>query len=802
MDFKITEDNFKLSGQDLYIFSGEIHYFRIRPENWAAHLKKAKAANLNTVSTYIPWDWHEYEEGKFDFSGHTNPQRNLLGFIELCRKNGLYLIVKPGPYILAEYLDHGVPQWLLSSHPEILSLNREGKPFSHARVTLMHPVYLKYARLWYDKVLEIIKDNSITKAGGIILSMQLCNEIGVFTWLDKEADYNPVALDYYRKFLSERYKKINRLNITYKAKYKSFSSVVPPSGSPSKLTELASDLDWHLFWRYYYAAYVEHLLKEATKSGVHLPFTHNLPGWVWGRAVEYPLNITMYQDVARLYPKVMLTVDHIPENISYRNFHDAAIIQQFTRAVQGNRGPVFVAEMQAGTREHNVVTYPDELELFYKSAMAYGAAGMNFYMFSQGKNPKGKSAVGPTFYWQTPLDYDGKETALYPVVRRFGKLASTFGALASRAKTDSKVALLFYKPYYYTELTHYYDLEKMGLSYNPKTVRDNIFYEGMAKILKMVNCDYDILDIELTKPKDLAKYKQAWVVSLEYMDADSQKLLANYVANGGHLVILPRIPKYDLSLKPCEVLGQFLKLGETEEVTPRAPTIDFFDVKEISVLNPVQVFKEPNAEPMALLPDGSICGFVKHFGRGWALVVGTAFGYSTEENIDAYSRILKMDDIRGSAFTTNGKMVVQESFVEDRAFLFVANYYRSPESGYITFTDPVSKDERKMPYNMPLTLAGLTGLIIPVNFPVHGSAARIIFSTSQILSAFEKGGSVFVELHGQPKSDGELTVAIKKRPKQVYADGRKLEFSYRSGEAIIPFRHSDEGPVLMKINLI
>ncbi|MFA5339090.1 MAG: beta-galactosidase [Candidatus Omnitrophota bacterium] len=801
MDFKITEDNFKLSGQDFYVFSGEIHYFRIRPENWAAHLKKAKAANLNTISTYIPWDWHEYEEGKFDFSGHTNPQRNLLGFIELCKKNGLYLIVKPGPYILAEYLDHGIPQWLLSSHPEILALNREGKTFGHARVTLMHPVYLKYARLWYDKILAIIKDNLITKSGGIILSMQLCNEIGVFTWLDKEADHNPVSLDHYRKFLSEKYKKINRLNVLYKAKYKSFSSVVPPQGNPAKLTELAADLDWHLFWRRYYAVYVEHLLKEVTKSGIHIPFTHNLPGWVWGRAVEYPLNITMYQDVAKLYPKVMLAVDHIPENISYRNFHDAAIIQQFTRAIQGNRGPTFVAEMQAGTREHNVVTYPDELELFYKSALAYGAAGMNFYMFSQGKNPKGKSAVGPTFYWQTPLDYDGKETALYPVVRRFGKLASAFGALASRAKADSKVALLFYKPYYYTELTHNYDLEKMGLSYNPKTIRDSIFYEGMAKILKMLNCDYDILDMELTKPKDLAKYKQAWIVSLEYMDAESQKLLANYVGNGGHLVILPRVPKYDLSLKPCEVLRQFLKIGETEEVSPRAPTIDFFDVKEISVFNPIEVFNEPNAEPMALLPDGSTCGFVKHFGGGWALVLGTAFGYSTEESIDAYSRILKMDDIRGNASPTNGRMVAQEFFDEGRALLFVANYYRTAESGHIIFADPVTKEEKKMPYGAPLTLAGLTGLIIPVNFQIHGSAARIIFSTSQILNAFEKGGSIFVELHGQPGSGGELTVAIKKRPKQVFADGRKLEFSYRSGEAIIPFKHSDEGPVLMKINL-
>ena len=801
MEFKISEDNFKLSGQDHYVYSGEVHYFRIRPENWPVHLKKAKAANLNTVSTYIPWDWHEYEEGKFDFSGHTNPQRNLLGFIELCKKNGLHLIVKPGPYILAEYLDHGIPQWLLSSHPEILSLNREGKPFSHARVTLMHPTFLKYAKLWYDKILEIIKENSIAKTGGIILSMQLCNEIGVFTWLDREADYNPVTIDHYRKYLTERYKKINRLNALYRTKYKSFSSVMPPSGGVSKLTELATDLDWHLFWRYYYATYVEHLLKEVTKKGIQIPFTHNLPGWVWGRAVEYPLNITMYQDVAKLYPKVMLTVDHIPENISYRNFHDAAIIQQFTRAIQGNRGPIFVAEMQAGTREHNVFTYPDELELFYKSALASGAAGMNFYMFSQGKNPKGKSAVGPTFYWQTPLDYDGKETALYPIIRRFGKLVSTFGALAAKAKADSKVALLFYKPYYYTELTHYYDLEKTGLSYNPKTIRDNVFYEGMAKILKLINCDYDILDLELAKPKDLAKYKQVWVVSLEYMDADSQKLLANYVGSGGHLVILPRVPKYDLSLKPCETLKQSLKLGEAEEVSPRAPTIEFFDVKEISVLNPVQVFNEPNSEPMALLADGSTCGFVKHFGAGWALVLGTAFGYSTQENIEAYSRILKMDDISGSATSTNEKLIVQETFAEGRAFLFIANYYRTAESGHVTFIDPVTKDEKKMPYGAPLTLQGLTGLIIPVNLPVHGSDARIMFSTSQVLSAFEKGGSIFVELHGHPKSEGELTVAMKKRPKQVFADGKKLEFSYRSGEAIIPFRHSDEGPVLMKLNL-
>ncbi|MFA6356882.1 MAG: hypothetical protein WCY23_07225, partial [Candidatus Omnitrophota bacterium] len=226
--------------------------------------------------------------------------------------------------------------------------------------------------------------------------------------------------------------------------------------------------------------------------------------------------------------------------------------------------------------------------------------------------------------------------------------------------------------------------------------------------------------------------------------------------------------------------------------------------KEISVLNPVQVFNEANTEPVAVLADDSVCGFIKHFGPGWALILGTAFGYSTEENIDAYSRILKMDDIRGNAVSTNGKLIVQEFFGEGHAFLFVANYYRTPESGYVTFLDPVSKAEKKMPYGSEMTVPALTGLIIPIGVQVKDSraaGAKIIFSTSQVLSAFEKGGSIYMELHGHPKSDGELTVALKKRPKQVFADGNKLEFSYRSGEVIISFKHSDEGPVLLKINL-
>ena len=99
MDFKLTSKAFKLNGNDFFILSGEVHYFRIPKRLWRKHLTLLKEASCNTVSTYIPWCWHEHDDNKFDFTGKTCPERNLIGFLDLCHEMGLYVIVKPGPYI-------------------------------------------------------------------------------------------------------------------------------------------------------------------------------------------------------------------------------------------------------------------------------------------------------------------------------------------------------------------------------------------------------------------------------------------------------------------------------------------------------------------------------------------------------------------------------------------------------------------------------------------------------------------------------------------------------------------------------
>ncbi|HEY6950882.1 MAG TPA: beta-galactosidase, partial [Bacteroidota bacterium] len=102
MGVTATNGLFQRDGKPFFLVSGEIHYFRLNPRHWEKHLRLLKESGANTTSTYVPWDWHEPREGEWDFSGSTHPARNLLRYIELCKNVGLDLIIKPGPYILAE----------------------------------------------------------------------------------------------------------------------------------------------------------------------------------------------------------------------------------------------------------------------------------------------------------------------------------------------------------------------------------------------------------------------------------------------------------------------------------------------------------------------------------------------------------------------------------------------------------------------------------------------------------------------------------------------------------------------------
>ena len=122
--FQIKGNEFYLNDKPFKIYSGAMHYFRTLPEYWEDRLLKLKLAGFNTVETYVCWNLHEPEKGVFDFSG----MLDIVKFIETAQKLGLYAIVRPGPYICAEWDFGGFPAWLLKDkNIEYIEKNTESK---------------------------------------------------------------------------------------------------------------------------------------------------------------------------------------------------------------------------------------------------------------------------------------------------------------------------------------------------------------------------------------------------------------------------------------------------------------------------------------------------------------------------------------------------------------------------------------------------------------------------------------------------------------------------------------------------
>jgi beta-galactosidase len=159
--FEIGEDNFLLDGNKLVIRCGEMHFARVPQEYWRHRLKMAKAMGLNTVCAYMFWNFHEWEEGKFDWSGW----RDVAGFCRMAQEEGLWVIVRPGPYACAEWEMGGLPWWLLK---------RDG-----LKVRSRDPRFMEPATRYLREVAGQLRELQVSK-GGPILMMQVENEYGFF----------------------------------------------------------------------------------------------------------------------------------------------------------------------------------------------------------------------------------------------------------------------------------------------------------------------------------------------------------------------------------------------------------------------------------------------------------------------------------------------------------------------------------------------------------------------------------------------------------------------------------------------
>ena len=159
--FEIKDKKFLMDGKPINIYSGAMHYFRTLPEYWEDRLTKLKLAGFNTVETYVCWNLHEPKPGEFCFEGMLDIER----FVKTAERVGLYCIVRPGPYICAEWDFGGLPAWLLKD--------------KNMQIRCNYPDYTACVERFYRQLLSRLAPLQMTK-GGNIIAMQVENEYGSY----------------------------------------------------------------------------------------------------------------------------------------------------------------------------------------------------------------------------------------------------------------------------------------------------------------------------------------------------------------------------------------------------------------------------------------------------------------------------------------------------------------------------------------------------------------------------------------------------------------------------------------------
>ncbi|MBP3041146.1 beta-galactosidase [Bacillaceae bacterium Marseille-Q3522] len=725
---QISNENIMINGKKEILFGGEMHYFRVPQTEWRNRIRQIKAAGGNLVSTYVPWIFHEIEEGTVDLTGKTRPERNLQSFLQIIKEEKMYCLVRPGPYVMAELVNHGVPRWFNENYPEAMAKTQTGEKHPTGVVSYLHPVFLEKVSNWYQHVCEIIAPFQIVNDGSVIM-FQLDNEVGMLHWVTNQGDYNEVTLQSFISYLKERYS-LDEFMAVYGDNANSIEEFVRTKVKVvEKSYAIALQNDYGLFMREYYRHYIEFLKSLAKKNGICVPFVVNIHGFdtydgILKRGTKYPIGVSQLLETAKI-ENVIMAGDYYIGNIEYDNFIDIVLANTITKAIQTKDQPLFSAEFQGGSISDKPRLQPSTFDLTTRICFANGMNAINYYMFVSGENNENIGLFGKRHEWQAPLSITGKERAQYPVIQHLGKMFQTFSDSLSNAKLEHNTHMAFYPDYYMTEFSNPYS---KAMHNQIEVQRDLFWFNGIAKGLTVSNVSYEGYNLLEQGNINVENIPTLWVFATKWMDPYVQEKLVYYVQNGGKLILFPTIPTESMKGNPCTLLRDFigLKMGTTYQ--NRFITIEEMDNIPAQF---IQTFQ--NVEGAFAWIDNKtdeIVAFDKPIGAGKVI----AFGVGMHLEFDYQLKVIKK--------LTN-RLGVQSSFILDENISAVNAFARIAANGskfiFIHNFDEYSKETtitfhgQRLFHGKSIELPGKSGLVLPIQVELTEDLF-IISGTGEIFS--------------------------------------------------------------------
>ncbi len=533
MAVELREGVLWVGGRRVPIVAGEMHYWRLNPARWGEILARYRELGLTMLATYVPWQYHELSPGVFDFEGKTEPQRDLAGFLRAVQEAGLWVFIRPGPYIYSEWTNAGVPD-------RVVGLCR------------MSDEYRREAAVWMHAVTEVVSPHFATRSdSGNIVLFQPDNEMDLFShWFEGPCGLDGTQAGFFQEFLREAYGEgergggggggggggVLRLNEAWGTSYATLAEA-QAMAEPTDRFDPRQRTRTRDFWRFQHwavAKAVKWHADEYRRLGVDLPMVANYyPGG----------DVQNWRELSRAGGVDILGIDWYPRNEfglgatgaaggaqggglggdareEHRRFMDTCRYQRVVSKVP------MIAELECGVwhgyHEYVGSPSPAHYRLMACSAMLAGITSINWYML-----------VGRDNWYFTPVNERGE---LRPEVAEAVMGVNRLWGAADPAGLEKLCSAAVVV-----------DAEQIGT--------DGILADNAAlRAFYDAGIDFELFDPEMEPPGGAVRPLMIYGAA-DWLARASQACLVRYVEEGGTLVVCRQRPLRDRTFHEYNGLG-------------------------------------------------------------------------------------------------------------------------------------------------------------------------------------------------------------------------------------------------------
>jgi beta-galactosidase len=693
---------------------------------------------------------------------------------------GLWFVARPGPFIMAELKNEGLPYRVYTEHPEIVATGWDGRATTTATVDYLAPAFLAESKRWFDAVLPAIAER-LQPRGGNVIAVQLDNEIGMLAWVTNSPDLTEHLLADLLRWVREQHG--GEVTTRYPVDLDDAGAWARAVRTPDEAWAAALRLDLGAFMRDRFARYVQALRGFAEDAGIRdVPFIVNIHGTAGGDGAPFPIGISQLVDTYAGVPGMLSGSDHYLGDVTLDTATDLYVMNAFMAAVHDRDQPLTSVEFEAGTGDYGggleKLYEPATVDLKTRICIAQGNRLINYYLFAGGINGPldrpvgdGNDRISIHGEWQgvaAPVGPEGQHGLTYaPTAAVIAAINTHEPWLARMHEEHDDLALGFVLDSYMTEYHHPDSAAMSAIVTDLSSHRGAGQRKALARSLLLAGYRFGALDPQVDR--HLGPTPQVIALAIgRHLARPVQQRLVDHLDGGGGLILLGKLPELDLEGRPCRVLADALAVTAGEVVRESRDYYPTVAYRSVLAPNPdtragwIQPLEASAGETLLVdVASGLPCGLDVRRGAGRAVLLAAELPSnprlfaSVARQLGAAPGLSVEADVPGLFATTTATP-------DGERLLHLVNV-----TGYDTSVR-LALDGQNLHDGEALVVPGHTGHLLPVGLRLPATPETTVLWASAEITSLTSDGVTFGTGLGGP-GGGAGTVVVLETDAEVTA---------------------------------